>query len=245
MAASPSATRAPTWLFAKPIAHRGLHGAGKPENSLPAFEAAVSAGFPIELDVRRTADGVAVVFHDANLGRLVGKNLSIGECFWKNLAELRVENERIPRLEEVLDLVADRVPLLIELKVDRFTGADEAALARALAGRPARIAVQSFHPLTVFWFRLRYPHIPRGQISCAYENDHRPRWLTGLLSFYAFNAWTRPHFLADHLARLPHRRVSKLRRRFPLLAWTVRSPEEASFARRLSDNYIFENFVPN
>ena len=39
------------FLFGRPFAHRGLHDKHRPENSMAAFEAAVQAGYPIELDV--------------------------------------------------------------------------------------------------------------------------------------------------------------------------------------------------
>ena len=45
------------FLFGRPFAHRGLHGPRRPENSIAAFEAAVQAGYAIELDVRVSADG--------------------------------------------------------------------------------------------------------------------------------------------------------------------------------------------
>lgn len=211
---------------------------------MPAFEAAAAEGFPIELDVRRTADGIAVVFHDRTLRRFTGCDIPVSECSWQDLQTIRIGAAGIPRLEEVLECVAGRVPVLIEIKVERFTGAEEAAVARALRGRREGLAIQSFHPLTVFWFSRRYPEIPRGQISCSYDTDPRPRWQTRPLASYAFNWLTRPHFLADHLARLPHPRVATLRKRFPLLVWTVRSPAEAAQAKALADNYIFEGFVP-
>ena len=55
-----------------PIAHRGLHSEGRPENSLAAFEHACALGFPAELDVRLTRDREVVVFHDRALRRLTG-----------------------------------------------------------------------------------------------------------------------------------------------------------------------------
>ena len=51
-------------------AHRGLHDAARPENSLSAFAAAIKAGYGIEIDVRLTADKVPVVFHDDSLARV-------------------------------------------------------------------------------------------------------------------------------------------------------------------------------
>ena len=63
-----------SWLTRRPIAHRGLHDAraGRPENSLAAFDRACALGFPAELDVRLTRDREVVVFHDRALRRLTG-----------------------------------------------------------------------------------------------------------------------------------------------------------------------------
>src|SRR5207247_1713886 len=60
------------WLIARPIAHRGLHdaAAGIIENTQSAIEAAVAAGYAIEVDLQVTADGDAVVHHDEVLGRV-------------------------------------------------------------------------------------------------------------------------------------------------------------------------------
>ncbi|MEM8823700.1 MAG: glycerophosphodiester phosphodiesterase family protein, partial [Pseudomonadota bacterium] len=60
----------PPSFLEKPIAHRGLHGPGAPENSLAAFRAALDHGYGIELDVQPSADGIAMAFHDAKLDRL-------------------------------------------------------------------------------------------------------------------------------------------------------------------------------
>src|SRR3546814_14639012 len=59
-------------LIAQPFAHRGLHGDGRVENSMAAFEAAIAAGHGFELDVEETADGQAIVLHDYELHRLTG-----------------------------------------------------------------------------------------------------------------------------------------------------------------------------
>ena len=64
--------RAPDWLTARPVAHRGLHdrGRGIVENMPGAFAAAVAGNFGIETDLQLTADGEAMVHHDDVLGRL-------------------------------------------------------------------------------------------------------------------------------------------------------------------------------
>ena len=64
--------RAPDWLTARPVAHRGLHdrARGIIENAHAAFEAAINAGYAIECDVQLSSDGVPFIFHDDDFDRL-------------------------------------------------------------------------------------------------------------------------------------------------------------------------------
>src|SRR4051812_1885872 len=61
------------WVSGRVFAHRGLHGAGLPENSPGAFAAAIARGFGIECDIQRSSDGQPMVFHDWELDRLTGE----------------------------------------------------------------------------------------------------------------------------------------------------------------------------
>jgi glycerophosphoryl diester phosphodiesterase len=102
------------------FAHRGLHyGSGFPENSLLAFAAALELGAGIECDLRLTSDGHVVVFHDADAWRICASPLRIGESSLRELSRLSVGEGPIPTLESLLALVAARVPLLLEVKVDK------------------------------------------------------------------------------------------------------------------------------
>ena len=130
----------PQGFFDRPFAHRALHGAGRPENSLSAIRAAVDAGFGIEVDVQLTADHAAMVFHDYEMARLTGTPGPIQAREAASLAStflLGGTNEKIPRLEEILEIIAGRVPLTIEIKdqdgaMGPNIGALEAATAEAL-----------------------------------------------------------------------------------------------------------------
>ena len=64
----------PESFLSRPIAHRALHdvAAGRPENSRAAIEAAISAGYGIEIDLQLSKDAQAMVFHDYDLRRLTG-----------------------------------------------------------------------------------------------------------------------------------------------------------------------------
>ncbi len=115
-----------------PIAHRGLHGPGVPENSMAAFRAAIAAGYGIECDIQRASDGTALVFHDDDLPRLTGAEGLVSALGIDALSQLRIMGsaEPIPTLAELLDEVAGRVPLLIEIKDQSLRISPRSAICR-------------------------------------------------------------------------------------------------------------------
>jgi glycerophosphoryl diester phosphodiesterase len=237
----------PAWLWSRPVAHRGLHDAARPENSLAAFEAAAHAGHPIELDVHRTADGCAVVFHDDALQRMTGRPGRVADA---TLAELRAlpllhTTERIPSLDDVLALLRGRVPLLVELKARAPYGPLEQAVRDALRRHPGAHAVQSFDPWSLVWLRRHAPELPRGMLSCDFTEEDLPAHHKLVLRHLLLAPHVRPSFVGYDLHALPHWAPTRLRRLgVPLLAWTVRSAEDLQRARRLADNVIFEHVRP-
>lgn len=85
------------------FAHRG--GAGDwPENTMPAFEAAVAQGYRyLETDVHCTSDGVLVAFHDDRLDRVTDRAGLIADLAWNEVATARVDGvEPIPRFDELV-----------------------------------------------------------------------------------------------------------------------------------------------
>ena len=220
----------------------------RPENSLSAIEAALQFGFPIEIDVQVTADGKAVVFHDWNLARMTGLDAKVVHVSSTDLTPLRLHgsDEKIPRLEEVLELVSGRQPILLEIKNRRYPSALEPEVSRILRTYHGPLAIQSFNPYTLGWFRWHHPEILRGQLSCAFDTDDMAGWKKIILEHYGTNWMTAPQFIAHHWVRLPARAPWLLRRVFglPLLAWTIRSAEEQTSALRYADNVIFEGYRP-
>src|SRR4051794_32148768 len=223
------------WLKGTPIAHRGLHAAsdGRPENSLGAFEHACALGFPAELDVRLTRDREVVVFHDRTLRRLTGAAGRVEDRAAADVRELRLlgGDERVPLLSEVLELVRGRVPLLIEPKSTVPGAALEQAVLRALDGYGGEVAIQSFKLRTV-------RELDRREAPHAVGHLWRRRTVPP--------PGARLEFVGCHAARAPRRAVRRRREAGAVvLAWTVRSTEQAAHVLRFVDNYIFEGFVPD
>ncbi|HVU91220.1 MAG TPA: glycerophosphodiester phosphodiesterase family protein, partial [Jatrophihabitans sp.] len=85
------------------FAHRGFAPDGA-ENSLAAFERAVALGYRyLETDVRVTADGVALAFHDASLDRVTDRRGRIADLSWSQVRRARIAGrEPIPLLADLL-----------------------------------------------------------------------------------------------------------------------------------------------
>ncbi len=215
---------APAWLTRQAYAHRGLHDGDIPENSLAAFAAAIDLGLGIECDLRVSAEGRAMVFHDAELDRLTGRagvvsGLTVGELTGFTLGQ---SGEHIPTLRDMLELVAGRVPLLLELKTDRRESVHKLcrAVRRDVEGYTGEVAVMSFDPRIGDWFRRRMPSLPRGLVIT--EEDART--LSGAAKRWLSLWHARPDFLAYDIRDLPSRFASRQARAgLPLLTWTVRS----------------------
>ncbi len=239
------------FLLKTPIAHRGLHDEIRPENSLPAFEAAILHGFPIETDVRFTKDKKLVIFHDDTLFRMTGDGRAVADCTLEEVKALLLEGkERIPTFEEFLRFVGGRTPLLIEIKsMDGVKGKEIAsALSDALEGYTGEYAIQSFQPLYVKAFKKLRPHILCGVLATARTTKEdfggSPLWRikARIVKNLSLNFTVKPDFVSYCFADLPRKRVTKFKG-FKL-GWTVRSEEDEAQARKFVDNIIFENYLP-
>ena len=106
--------------FLKGVAHRGYHNEKFTENGLNAFKNALDNDLAIELDVHLTKDNELIVCHDPNLVRTTSKEGIIEDLTFKEIKNnyLLKDGGKIPSLKEVLDLVDEKVPLVIELKPD-------------------------------------------------------------------------------------------------------------------------------
>jgi glycerophosphoryl diester phosphodiesterase len=236
----PSPARA-EWLRGVTYAHRGLHGAGRVENSLGAFAAAVAAGLGIECDVQRSADGRAVVLHDWDLDRLTGDSGPVAARTAAELTrvELRGTTETIPTLRDLLELIAGRVPLLIELKSRRERPISPLcrAVLRDLEGYPGPHAVMSFDPRVGHWFAGHSPETVRGLVV----SEANARTLVAGLKRRLALWRSRADFLACDVRDLPSRFAAGQRARgLPVLTWTVVTPALRQRAAAHADGWIVE-----
>jgi glycerophosphoryl diester phosphodiesterase len=215
------------------IAHRGFSGR-YPENTLRAFREAMKLPVDgIELDIRRTRDGVLVVIHDETVDRTTFGSGRVSELTWDELRQLdagawkgeEFAGERIPRLDEVLELVNGQTVLHLEIKEP----GTEKQIAETLRRYDAIgwVKLASFHPVALKATRQVAPDaslVLIGGPRIGADDDTFRQFVRDALSNGA-NA------LSVHHSVITKERVCYCHQRYLFIgAWTV---NDAELARQL------------
>lgn len=232
-------------------AHRGLHDnhSEAPENSMTAFEKAVENGYGIELDIQLSKDNIPVVFHDFTLKRVCGIEGKVCDYTYDELLQFSLfgSKEKIPRLEEVLELVDGKVPLIIEYKIEWMDNQVCRVADEILQKYQGAYCIESFNPLGLLWYRRHRPQIMRGQLADAlYSRKEYKGLLYFALENLLLNFLTKPDFVAynhKEKGRLSRRLCRSLYRN-TAVAWTIKNEEEFANAGKDFDLFIFEGFLP-
>jgi glycerophosphoryl diester phosphodiesterase len=205
------------------IGHRGAPRE-RPENTLASFLRALDLGADaVELDVHATRDGVVVVHHDfvpravSSAPALVGR--PIAELTAEQLATFSVAGEPIPTLADVLDAIASRATVYVEIKGRAIEQLVIATIARA--SRAGSVPVHSFDHRAVARARALDSSIASGILLVSYlvEPEHALRVAR------ARDYWQEWSMIDEHLVRAVHAAKGRV------IAWTV---NEAEDARRLA-----------
>ncbi|WP_293369881.1 glycerophosphodiester phosphodiesterase family protein [Nevskia sp.] len=157
------------------IGHRGARGHA-PENTLLAIDTGIALGAPwVEFDVQLHPSGALLVFHDLTLDRTTNGCGFLADHGFEALRALDAgRGQMIPTLEEVLDLVDQRVGVNIELKSADGTAEAVAGVIRnyVAAGWPIeKFLVSSFHLPELWEFKQLAPEIPVGALLCGVPLD--------------------------------------------------------------------------
>jgi len=233
-------------------AHRGYHdgNVAVPENGLGSFQAAIDAGYGIELDVQLSSDKIPMVFHDADLSRVCGVEGKIWDYTCAELQQMKLfdTDETIPTLQETLDLINGQVPILVEYKMDKVDTDVCAMSHEILKDYEGPYAVQSFHPFALFWYRRNAGDVPRGILAKNFIRDNKEKgeesdiidFLTtnlmlnvlGYPDFIAYD-WQDADYFALKLTRLMGAKTS---------TWTLKDPAHYEAVKGQFDLYTFEGF---
>ena len=232
-------------------AHRGLHGDGRPENSMAAFRAAYDAGYGIELDLHLLSDGNLAVIHDSHLKRTTGLEGRVEDLTTQDLRNCFLEgtDQTIPTFSDVLNLYQGKAPLVVELKCvsNNYAQLCETAC-KMLDSYDGVYCLESFDPRCVLWLKKHRPELIRGQLS---ENFMKvkssvPGILRFLLTYQMLNFITRPDFSAYKYADRKNLSNFLVRKLWGIqgVSWTLKTQAEYDTAKKEGYLPIFEDFVP-
>jgi glycerophosphoryl diester phosphodiesterase len=161
------------------VAHRGA-SIEQPENTIEAFEAAIDAGADaVELDVRMTADGNAVVMHDPDVSRTTDGADLVSDLTLADIRKLSIAlpgggSTRVPTLEEALKCLWGRAAVDIEIKnlpgepgfmPDRELAVEATLDALDALSFPGQVIVSSFNPTSIAHSRRLRPDVPTGLLT--------------------------------------------------------------------------------
>ncbi|MDD3304308.1 MAG: glycerophosphodiester phosphodiesterase family protein [Clostridia bacterium] len=233
----------------KLIAHRGLYHNEKGiyENSMKAFYEAIAKQYAIELDVQILKDGTIVVFHDENLERMTGVNKRVRDC---TLAEIKTchllnSNEKIPTLREVLELVAGKVAIVIEIKRRYKSYGIEKAVYEILKEYNGEYCIESFNPFTVLWFKNHHKEIARGLLSTKELTTLKKIIVATTNNLPFLYPLLQLDFISYRYTDINESIKNRCQKNHVyLIAWTIKNKKEYIKIKEKCDGIIFENFLP-
>ncbi|MEL7109839.1 MAG: glycerophosphodiester phosphodiesterase family protein [Pseudomonadota bacterium] len=218
-------------------AHRGLWSAsGPPENSFRAFKAAADQGLGVELDLRPSADGAPMIFHDPVLDRMTDRSGVFESYSAKTLIGISLNGGgTIPRFEDLLREWPAKTPLLCELKIDGRT--DPVSFAETVANLLSTVTV----PAAMMSFSTEAvaatpETIMRGQLIL-------PSAQSGADDL-AGTPTVSVDYLACHTSDAGDPGLQAARKNHPLVCWTVTEIDKCAALAPLTDSQIFEGFDP-
>lgn len=237
-----------TWLRGH-FAHRGLYTLDQsiPENSHAAFEAAITQGYGIELDVQASADLDLFVFHDDALARMCGVDGNLEETSAEDVLNLRLmaSDEPIPRFSDVLEQVKGQVPLLVEIKTTTRRYETVSKVLDSLKSYEGPIAICSFDPLILLQLKALNPFILRGlNMEASLHKRHFDFKTRLVLEYGLMNFLIRPDYLSiNHTEVNLTYRLHRWLGGFGMM-WAIPSMDTEQFVSRYCETIIFEGYKP-
>lgn len=219
------------------IAHRGLHYDNIPENSILAFQEAIQYHYAIELDVHLLKDDNVIVFYDDNLKRMTKIDIKTKDLTYEEIKQINLldTNERIPLLEDVLELINGQVPLLIELKCDQKVGKLENKVIKLLKNYKGKYYFQSFRLRSLLYIKRKVINSTIGLLVHSKQNKVYKMFMN-----LFFIKLLKIDFISYPIKKLPNKKIEKLYKKIPILIWTVKKPDNRHLTIQYKDGIIFE-----
>lgn len=223
------------------IAHRGIHNDKIIENTIPAFSKALDKKVPIEFDIRVLKDGSLVVFHDDSLKRLMGIDKKISNYTYDELKKLTFPSgdTHIPILQDVLKLVDGKVLLVIEIKKSDSCSYKEYCkrIVSVLDNYSGDFVIKSFDVRIVNWFLKNTNYISGLLIA-----NRKKSFYDWIMRQKITLSILKPNFISVDYHIVDKKVIQNLRKKKPVLVWTIRDKNDLNKVKNKADSYLIEKF---
>ncbi len=182
----------------------------------------------IEVDIRMLIDGTVVVFHDQDMERLLHMDGDIEKLSYEELTY--IAKYQIPTLEEMLEFIDGKVPLIIELKSRKKHSVFETKVAEILDNYKGLYAIQTFHAKTIKWFNKNRPNVIVG-------------YLVNKKNLKKMPFFKKYDFININMDIVNDEKLKFLRANYLVLGYTIHSKEELSVKQKYYDNLICDNLL--
>jgi glycerophosphoryl diester phosphodiesterase len=218
------------------IGHRGAMG-HVTENTLASVQKAMDLGVDmVEIDVFKIKSGEIMVFHDDRVDKLTNGTGKIEDLSFLEVRQLTLDgNHKIPLLQDVINLIDNKIPLNIELK-----GANTADRVNHIVNvyvEKKGWDLKNFIISSFKWDELREMRRLNPGIAIAVLTDEDP------LKAIAVAKELKAIAINPDFGRLTANTVKKIREEgFKVYTWTVNEPEDIIRAKKMAVDGIFTNY---
>ena len=239
------------WLIDSYIAKYGFVTEDAPENTLKAYQNAIDRNYPILLNVQMIDDGEIVCFYPRTVCKSTGESGYISKMSLAEIKEITLEEteETIPTLDEALEFIAGKVPVIIDIFNDSNVGKIEQKVVDSIEKYIEKyelfdsVAVMSLNPYTLEWFLNNATWLPRilrsGKFKIKMFGSIKTKKLTKLKLYKI----ALPDYVCYNAKDLPCKYIRKVKP-VGVLAFNVKTQNEYMEVAKYCDNIIFDGFEP-
>lgn len=240
------------WIVDKYIAKNGQFSSENFPNTLDTYKLAIDEGYAICIPVQMLDDGNIVCFSSKNLSKVLNttsgyiNNLSLHEL---KAISLNEKNEKIPTLEEALDFISNKTPIIIEIQNEGMIGKFEDKVLSCIQKYINtyncfnRVAIMSVNPFTLQYCFEQYPYITRILKSGNLQEKTYGSISSKKLKKLKYYKITHADFICYSAELLPSRIITKYKP-VGILAYNVCTQSQYLNVAPHCDNIIFCNFKP-
>lgn len=238
-----------SWIKNSPICYKGLFDNNEiVENSIPAITKAVDGGYNLFLNLSLTKDQQLVVCESKKSPMILSSHKKIETISSDDNENLKLltTQDRVPLLNEVLKIVNGKVGIIFRIPTNKQYKKIITELSKQLAYYKGKTAIVAANYSEYFYVKKTKRDYPCGVILKKMSS----KFIYNVILFLNTNKFKiiKPDFIICDIYNLPNKYIDEFLYSNPysyIISRTIIDRQSYKTALDYSDNYIFENYIPN